>query len=222
MALHTLIVKRIRRQIIEASYKTKACHLGSALSCVDILVDLFFNRMKKDDLFIFSKASGAAALYAVLAEKGYFPKNKVVYYLKKYPLASKKVPGVLIDSGSLSHGLPQAIGMALVLKKDKKKGRVFCLMSDAECQEGTFWESLLFIKQHKIKNLEIYIDWNKFQACGKIKDILDIPWDFVKSYGIKVIDTIKGKGISFCEGNNEWHYKNLTPELYKKAMEELK
>ncbi len=208
--------RNLRRTIIESSYKAHACHIGSALSCVDIIWGIF-RQMAKEDLFIFSKASGVCALYVVLAEKGYFPKSKVAYYLKKYPLPSRKVPGVLIDGGSLSHGLPQAVGLALA---DRKR-MIWCLISDAECQEGSFWESLLFIKQHKLKNLKIYCDWNKFEACGKIKDILDIPWDFIKSYGVKVIDTIKGSGVSFCEGNNDWHYKNLSLDERDKALKEL-
>jgi transketolase len=211
------INNKARRIIIESSYKANACHIGSALSCVDILIDLYFKRMGKKDIFVFSKASGAAALYAVLSLKGYFPESKVAYYLKKFPLASRKVPGVLIDSGSLGHGLPQAVGMALA---DKKRN-VWILMSDGELQEGTTWESLLFKKQHKLDNLKIIVDNNGWQACGKIKDILDIPWGFLKSMGVERIKTIKGRGISFMEGKNEWHYWNLNEDTYQRAIREL-
>ena len=208
--------RKLRREIIEASYKANACHIGSALSCVDIIWNIY-NKMGKDDLFVFSKASGVAALYVVLAEKGYFPKSKVAYYLKKYPLASRKVPGVMVDSGSLGHGLPMACGMALADKKRK----VYCLMSDGEMDCGTTWESLLFKKQHKLNNLKIYVDANEFQACGKTKDILDIPWDFIKSMGVKVVKTIKGKGVSFMENDNSWHYFNLDENTYKEAIRQL-
>jgi transketolase len=210
------IQKKLRRAIIESSFLAKACHIGSALSCVDIIWDIY-NKMGKNDLFVFSKASGACALYVVLAEKGYFLKNKVAYYLKKFPLASHKVPGVICDSGSLGHGLPQAIGLALADRKRK----VWCLMSDAECQEGSTYESLLFKKQHKLDNLIIYVDWNSWQACGRIKDILDLPYKFLKSMGIKMIKTIKGQGVSFMRDNNLWHYKNLDENTYKKAICEL-
>ncbi len=208
--------KRLRKEILTASYEVRACHIGSALSCVDIIWDIY-NRMRPKDIFIFSKASGVAALYVVLAEKGYFPKCKVAYYLKKYPLPSKKVPGVWIDGGSLGHGLPMAVGMALA---DRTRN-IYVLMSDGEMQEGTTWESLLFKRQHKLDNLKIYVDSNKFQACGKVKDILGIPWDFVKSFGVKVIDTVKGSGVDFMEGNNEWHYFNLNEDTYKKAICQL-
>ena len=211
---------KIRRIIIESSYKAGACHIGSALSCVDILVDIF-EKMKKGDKFIFSKASGVSALYAVLALKGYFPENKVAYYLKKYPLPDKRVAGVLISGGSLGHGLPIACGLALVEKND-----VYVLMSDAECNEGTTYESALFAKQHKLNNLYVFVDNNKFQACGKTEDILELTtaFDFLQKTlsHCSIVDTIKGKGVSFCEGNNDWHYRNLSKSERDKALKELK
>jgi len=211
------ICKKVRISIIENSYKAKACHIGSALSCVEILVDIYFNKLKKNDIFIFSKASGVAALYSVLAEKRIIPHNKIAFYLKNYPLPNRKVPGVLIDGGSLGHGLAIAVGIALT----NKKRDIYCLMSDGEFQEGTAWESLLFKKQHKLDNLKIYCDWNKFQACGKIKDILDIPWDFIKSMGVKVVDTIKGAGVDFLENKVESHYVNLNEDTYQDAIRQL-
>jgi len=207
---------RLRREILTASYKAKACHIGSALSCIDIIMDIF-SKMKPSDYFIFSKASGAAALYVALSEIGVIPKKKVVDYLKKYPLASKKVPGVLVDSGSLGHGLPIACGLAL---SDKNRN-VYVLMSDGELQEGTTWESLLFKKQHKLDNLIIYVDCNGFQACGKIKDILDLPYRFLIQNGFHCIATKKGWGVDFMEDNNNWHYKNLDEDSYSRAILQL-
>ena len=87
---------KIRKSILENSYKAGACHLGSALSCVEILTNLYYKILKKKDIFIFAKASGVAALYAILADKGHFPESKVVYYLNKYPLASKEVISKLL------------------------------------------------------------------------------------------------------------------------------
>ena len=91
-------------------------------------------------------------------------------------------------------------------------------MSDAELQCGTTWECLLFIKQHKLKNLKIYVDNNGLQACGAIKDILNLPYNFLKKNRFKIIKTIKGKGIDFMEKKFEWHYFNLNPVLYEKAI----
>ena len=110
--------QEIRRLILENSYLAGACHIGGALSCVNILIDLFYIQKIKPEQFIWSKASGVSAFYSVLADKGYFPKSKIAYYLKKYPLSNRQVPGVMIDGGSCGHGLPTAVGMAL---SDKKK-----------------------------------------------------------------------------------------------------
>ena len=210
------LARKIRRHIIEASYKAGACHIGSAMSCVEILISID-RQMKRGDKFIFSKASGAAAYYALLVEKGIIPEDKLVYYLKNYPLPSKKVPGVIFGGGSLGHGLPAATGLALA-DRDKK---VYCLISDAELQEGTTWESLLFKRHHELDNLIIYCDWNDQQACGRVNEVLDVPVWFLGQMGVKMIRTIKGKGISFCEDDNNWHYQNLTSTLLEKALKEL-
>jgi len=187
----------IRQKILEVSYLSGACHIGSALSCVDILEDLF----KKNGIVIFSKASGLAALYCLKYEK-----KEAVKLLKKYP----------VGIGSLGHGLPIAVGMALA-----GKTHIYCLMSDAELQEGTTWECLLFKKQHKLDNLHIYVDNNGFQATGRIKDILNLPYGFLKKNGFNIIKTKKGQGVSFMEGNNDWHYRNLSEDELRRAVAEL-
>jgi transketolase len=206
----------MRKSIIENSYKAGACHIGSALSCVEILVDIYFNKLKENDVFIFSKASGVSAFYSVLAQKGIIPQNKVAFYLKKYPLPNKNVPGCLFSVGSLGHGLPFAVGMAL-----KSKGNIYILLGEAEVQEGTFWECLLFKRQHKLKNLKIIIDNNGLQALGKVKDILELPYSFLKQNGVMVVKTIKGKGISFLENKVLSHYLNLDKNGFEKAILQL-
>jgi len=176
-----------------------------------------WNKLNKEDYFIFSKASGVIAYYALLANLGVIPKDKLAYYLKNYPLPSKEVPGVLVSGGSLGHGLPIAAGLALADRTRK----VYVLMSDAELDEGTTWESILFKNHHKLDNLIIYVDNNGYQACGKTEDILKIPRKFLEEMGVIFIDTIKGKGISFMENDNNWHYKNLDKDTYATAMREL-
>ena len=195
----------MREIILKSSFLAGACHISSSLSAVKPL-RLICSKMKKNDRFIFSKASGACAYYILLAENGHFSKQDVSFYLKKYPLSDKNVPGVLHSVGSLGHGLPVALGLALA---DRTRD-VYVLMSDSELQCGTTWECLLFKKQHKLKNLKIYVDWNGLQACGKIKDILDLPWGFLKKNGVKLIKTIKGDGVSFMENRIEWHYFNIS------------
>lgn len=237
--------KRIRQNILKASFKAKACHIGSALSCVEILAILYLRILKKKDVFLFSKASGACALYAVLAEKGIIDRKKVVYYLKKYPLADGEVPGVIWSAGSLGHGLPVAVGMTLADKKRK----VYCLVSDGEMQEGTTWESALFANHHNLANLAVIIDRNHFQACGQTEKILKLEplkkkwkafgWDVKEINGHSfseienalkmkhkkplaiIADTIKGKGVSFCENEYSWQYRNLDEKLLKQALKEL-
>jgi transketolase len=238
-------VKKIRRDILKASFETKACHIGSALSCVEIIAALYDRILKKKDIFLFSKASGVAALYAVLAEKGIIGKEKIAQYLKEYPLPGKEVPGVIWSGGSLGHGLPVAVGLALADRKRK----VYCLVSDGELQEGTTWESALFANHHKLANLTVVVDRNQFQACGATEDILKLEplakkfqafgWDTKEIDGhnlfkieralkikhqkplIIIAKTTKGKGVSFCECDYTWHYRNLDEELLKLGLREL-
>ncbi len=237
--------RKIRQNILKASFEAGACHIGSALSCVEILVALYFKILRKNDVFLFSKASGVCALYAVLAEKGIVDNKKIAYYLKKYPLAGKEVPGVIWSAGSLGHGLPVAVGMALA---DKKR-RVYCLVSDGELQEGTTWESALFANHHNLNNLAVIVDRNYFQACGKTEEILKLEplaqkwqsfgWQVREVNGhsfseienalkikhkkplIIIAKTVKGKGISFCENEYSWQYRNLDGGLLEHALKEL-
>ena len=213
----TKLIKEARRLILTSSYKAHACHIGSALSCIEIIIDLYFNRMKSKDIFIFSKASGVAALYSTLVLKGIINENTLASYLKDYPLASKEVPGVFCTTGSLGHGLPIAVGVALA---DRTRD-IYCLLGDGDIDEGTTWESILFASHHKLSNLKIIVDRNGYQACGKVEDILDTysALSFLGSiFPIEIVDTVKGKGIDFMENNNDWHYKNLDKELLEAAL----
>lgn len=214
--------KEIRRKILQASFEAGACHIGSALSCVEIISHLYENILKDDDVFLFGKASGVATLYVILAEKGYFPKEKVAEYLKNYPLPSREVPGIIHSFGSLGHALPVACGVAL----GNKNRRVFVLLSDGELDEGSNYEASLFARQYNLTNLFVIIDNNKYQACGATRDILDLDtaFDFYEKTlpNCAIVNTIKGEGVDFVEGDYSWHYKNLTPELLERALEQLK
>lgn len=182
------ISKEIRKKIIKMKYESQEGHLGSALSCVDILNVLYFKVLKIDpkkpsdenrDRFILSKGHAASALYVVLAERGFFPEKLLDEYCKdgsKLAGHSTKgsVPGVEASTGALGHGLPMAAGMALAGKKDKKQYRVFVLISDGECDEGTTWESALFASHQKLDNLTVIIDYNKWQAFGRTNEVLNL------------------------------------------------
>lgn len=213
----------IKRQILQSSFDAGACHIGSALSCVRIMVELFYKTLGPDDIFLFSKASGVATYYAILADKGYFPKEKIAEYLHNYPLPSKEVPGVIHSCGSLGHGLPVAAGIAYA-NRDKK---VYVLISDGEAQEGTTYETALFARQHQLKNLHVICDYNQIQACGFTYDILDLTtafdflWATFPIGNFQMIKTTKGDGVSFMENRPEWHYKNLDEHLLNIALMEI-
>ena len=211
------ICKKIRLAILKTSFETQACHIGSALSCVEILVTLYWKILKKNDVFIFGKASGASALYCVLAERGIIKKSKVNEYLKKYPLASTEVKGVVHSVGSIGHAFPVAVGMAF----GDRKRNVYVLLGDADVQEGTFYESLLFAKQHKLFNLHIIVDRNRLQACDYTENILGITDSLLALsliFPFISVNTIKGKGVDFMENDFTWHYKNLDKETYETAI----
>lgn len=220
----------LRKKILEVSYKAHACHIGSALSCLEALQAIL--EVKGEDYFIFSKASGVGAYYALV-----YPVDKAVDMLRKYPLPSKEA-GLIWSGGSLGQGLSVACGLALA---DRKK-KVYVLMSDGELQEGQVWEAAMFASHHKLKNLIVVIDYNGLQALGRTKDICDLGdiskkfmafgWfaSEVDGHNLKelkltlksrhvphviVAKTVKGKGVPFMEGKYEWHYKNLDEAEYK-------
>lgn len=182
------LAKVIRKDIIQMSLRARSAHIGGALSCVEILVALYFKIMKvfpedlgnrERDRLIFSKAHDGKALYAVLAKRGFFDKK----ILDTYELDGGKlpghttrhcVPGVEVSAGALGHGLSMAAGMAYVGKQDNKKFRVFAILSDGECDEGSTWEAILFAGYHKLDNLMAIVDYNKLQGFGYTKDIIDL------------------------------------------------
>lgn len=168
--------------------RAKSSHVGSSLSMAELLAVLYAKvlRVKPDDpdwserdRFILSKGHGCAALYAVLAESGFFPLEWLeTFYLNGSRLAGhathSQVPGVEISTGSLGHGLSIATGMALAAQRDKKTYRVFCLLSDGECDEGSTWEPILFAAHHKLDNLVAMVDYNKIQSLGTVREVLDL------------------------------------------------
>lgn len=198
--------KRVRKEIILMSLRAKSAHTGGALSCVEIMVALYFNILKvfpkhaqspKRDRLIFSKAHDAKVLYAVLCERGFFDKSILHGYemdggLLPGHATRHCVPGVEVSAGALGHGLSMAAGVAFAGKLDKKQFRVFAVLSDGECDEGSTWEAALFAAHHKLDNLICIIDYNKLQGFGFTKDVLDLePFsDKWKSFGwdVKEVD----------------------------------
>lgn len=179
------IASSVRKNIVKMHLKAGASHIGSSLSCVDILVALYFGAMRGDskklsgDKFILSKGHAVSALYAILAQKGYFSQERLFQYCldgaKLLGHATRDLDlGIEVSSGSLGHGLSIGAGIALAGKKDGLKKRVFVLLGDGECNEGSVWEAVMFASQHKLDNLIVIVDRNNFQAFGMTKDIVDL------------------------------------------------
>lgn len=225
-------IKNIRRKILKDSFKAGACHIGSALSCVEIILALDNITKEKGGVYLFSKASGAETVYAI--------QGKNWQHLRENPL--------LYPGGSLGHGLPLACGMAMAGEK------VYVVVSDAELQEGTTWESLLFASNRQLSNLTIIVDYNEIQACGKCNDICSLEplYDKFKAFGCEVREvrggnnyesimnaltaeptywhkpkvlvchTTKGRGVDFMENVVEWQYLNLSEKQLTEALNQIK
>ena len=260
------IAKQLRFKMIETSHRAAAPHLGSCLSCVDILVALYWNILKinpKDsnaidrDRFILSKGHAAPALFQVLAARDFFDPVTLENFaedgslLGEHPLAYG-VPGVEAATGSLGHGLPIGAGLALGAKKMGINNHIYVLMSDGECNEGSVWEAALFAAAQKLNRLIVIIDFNKWQATGRSEEVMALNpfvdkwvafgWEAYEIDGhditalTKVLTqdrnqhdkplaiiahTVKGKGVSFMEDDNNWHYRIPTQAEVMMAKEEL-
>ncbi|HEX4954543.1 MAG TPA: transketolase [Thermoanaerobaculia bacterium] len=260
------IARRLRHHVVHMAADSPGAHLGGSMSCVEILTVLYFDGVLRvdparpkaagRDYLIFSKGHSSAALYGALAERGFFPVDELAVYkragsrLAGHP--SKAVPGVELATGSLGHGLPVGNGLALAGKHDRADYRVFVLMGDGECQEGSVWEAAMAAAHYRLDNVVAIVDRNGVQEDGPTEEVMALePLDEkFRAFGwaVKVVDghdvdslrealrrlpftpgkpsmliaeTIKGKGVSFAEGNHEWHYGKLSPELKAKALGEL-
>jgi transketolase len=251
-----------RREILSMTSRAKASHVGSALSVVDILSVLYLdvaditpqNLTSQDrDIVILSKGHAAAALYAVLGLLGFFPTALLNSYCENNAIlgghvTSKGVPGVELSTGSLGHGLPYGAGIALAKKRAKVGGRVFVIMSDGECDEGTTWESAMIANHFNLDNLTVIIDRNRIQSLTFTESTLKLEpfgekWSAF-GWEVKSVDghdfdslrdslstkvgplciiaqTIKGKGVSFMENEILWHYKSPNSDELQIALNEV-
>jgi transketolase len=253
------LARSIRVHSLEMTHKAKSSHIGSCLSIADILAVLYEEVMtirpelpnwESRDRFILSKGHACAALYAVLAECGFFPKEQLDSFYQNGSLllghTNHYVPGVEVSTGSLGHALSIGCGMALATKQ-----KVYVLLGDGDCDEGSTWEAAMFASQHKLANLIAIVDYNKMQALGNIASILDLnpltkKWqafgwttreidghnpeqieEAIQRISIYeqpicvIAHTTKGKGVSFMENKIEWHYKFPNKEELERALLEL-
>ncbi len=255
----------VRKDVLEMIHRSHASHIGSAYSVADILAVLYSNILKYDvhkpkwkdrDRLILSKGHAGSALYAMLAEVGFFDRKMLDTYdldgsLLSGHISHKGVPGIELSTGSLGHGVCVATGMAMALKIDKSNSHVYAITGDGECDEGSFWETILLANQYKLSNFTIIIDRNEMQAMGKVSDVLETEKlsDKIKSFGWNVLNvdghdhaalleafktkfdnekpvcivakTVKGKGVSFFENSLLWHYKDPQGDDYQNAKKEL-
>jgi len=252
----------LRKKIVRMITNAGEGHIPSSFSIVDIISTLYDNHLKFDpdnpdweerDYFILSKGHGCAALYVVLARHGYISKNHLDNYgnfdsiLGGHPDRTK-IPGVEASTGSLGHGLPFSLGVALGQKIQNMPNKVYVLVGDGECHEGTIWESALVAQNLKLSNLCCIVDFN-----GSAAEILPHPdlakqwgsfgWNVIKVDGhdenelnnafnrfkttntskptVFIAHTVKGKGVSFLETHGPWHHKIPNQEEFKAIMEEL-
>ena len=261
------ISNQIRINLIEMTYNTglQGAHIAGALSMVEIMTVLYFNILNFNpknptdetrDRFILSKGHGVMAQYAVFEQMGLITKEELLTYKKNnsflsaHPSMNKNL-GIEFSSGSLGQGLSLGVGTALALKQKKNfSSKVYVLLGDGECNEGSIWESAMSASNFELDNLIVIIDKNSLQYDGKTEDIMKLEpfkakWN---SFGFKTIsvnghdieelkhvfniwhnkkplcivaNTIKGKGISFMENEPKWHNGALSKELHDKALVEL-
>lgn len=182
------LARRVRRHVVNMTSRGGSSHVGSALSIADILAVLYGSVLQVDpsnphwearDRFILSKGHAGAAVYAVLAERGFFPiKTLDTHYQDGSDLSGhishKGVPGVEFSTGSLGHGLPVGAGMAYAAKLRQQHHRVVVLLSDGECDEGSNWEAILFAAHHELDNLVAVVDHNNLQSLGTVDETLQL------------------------------------------------
>lgn len=177
----------IREHCMRMTHRGRSGHLGSMLSAADLLAVLYADVLRVDprrpddpdrDRLVLSKGHAGAAVYAALGERGFFPKTWLDGYYRDggrlMGHISHHVPGVEFSTGSLGHGLPVAVGMALAAKHAGRRHRIFCLLSDGDCNEGSTWEAIMFAAQHGFDNLTAIVDYNRVQALGAMEAVIEM------------------------------------------------
>ena len=272
------LARRVRRRVLETVHHAGAGHVGGPLSVVEILVALYFHELRIDpsqpvwpdrDRLVFSKGHAAPALYAVLAERGYFPPQELETFdrldsrLQAHPDMTA-LPGLDMSTGSLGQGLSVGVGMALAARLAGATWRTHVVIGDGESQEGQVWEAAFVAARYGLDSLVAVLDWNHLQQYGwhvpgrpraeRVDPALDAAvdpaarwratgWHVVEVDGhdvrelvgglaesratrgrptILVARTVKGRGVSFMEGNYLWHSKTVTDEDLRLALEELR
>ena len=247
-------ILQTRLRLLQMHFESGVGHIGGNLSCLDLMMTLFHQVLNPEDEFILSKGHAAGALYATLWSMGKLTEDDLKRFHKDggkmsgHP-APNHLPEIPFATGSLGHGLSLACGIALGKKLQNLQGRVFCLLSDGEWQEGSNWEALVFLIRHELP-VTLIVDTNGLQGFGTTEEVANqgrLTEKFL-SFGLQTVEidghdteisfreakasqslpraivakTIKGKGVSFMENRLEWHYLPLKEEQYLQAVAELK
>lgn len=259
------LCRKFRVDVLTAIHGAQSGHPGGSLSVCEILTLLYQERMNVSaqrpddpdrDRLVLSKGHACPMLYRNLIEKGFLPKDsmsslrRIDSLLQGHP--SMHTPGVDMPAGPLGLGLAAAQGMALGLRLNGSKARVYAILGDGELDEGAVWEAVMSAPKFKLANLTAVVDWNHVQLDGTTDEImpmgdvgakwrvfgwnvivcdghdiaaLDAAFDAAEKYmdgpTVIVADTVKGKGVSFMEGQAGWHGKAIDDDSFKKAMAEL-
>jgi transketolase len=261
------IARTLRRHVVRMIAAANSGHPGGSLSAIEIITALYFGRVLRydpkrpdwpeRDRFILSKGHGVPALYAALAEAGFFPTDELMSLrqvnsrMQGHPVQGV-TPGIEASTGSLGQGLSIGVGHALAARLDGKAYRTYVLLGDGECQEGQVWEAAMTAGNYELGSLTAIVDSNRFQLDGAVEDINSLtPLDAkFESFGWRVMqvdghdvgavrvalhqareshdvpvciiaNTIKGKGVSFMENNNEFHGKSPSSEQLQVAISQL-
>ncbi len=254
---------RRRIDIVNLIYRAKTGHIGGSLSSADMLTALYYHVMDVEkikagdpnrDRFILSKGHSVEGFYSILADRGFFPREELETYAQFHTRLAchptSKIPGVEVSTGSLGHGLPVAVGMAIALKRDNSSAHVYVVMGDGEQGEGSVWEAAMAGPTYGLDNLTAVVDRNHLQISGNTENVMRLEplADRYRAFGWNVVcidgndfeeiipalltrvpgrptaiisDTVKGKGVSFMENQAAWHHKVPTEEQYQQALEEL-
>src|SRR5437773_3562221 len=247
------VVRRARLRLLRMHFESGVGHIGGNLSALDILLCLYHHVLAPDDQFVLSKGHAAGALYVTLWSKGVIDDTELQRFHKDGTRLSGHPPAKGVDAipfatGSLGHGLSLAAGLALAKQLRGEPGRVFCLTSDGEWNEGSNWEALIFARHQELHNLTFIVDHNGLQGFGTTHEVADLfPLaDKFRAFRVPTVEieghdtgelqhalsaqqevpnaivaeTRKGYGVSFMEDRMEWHYLPMTAQQYEQALAE--
>lgn len=248
-------IRQAKLRLLKMHYESGVGHIGGNLSSLDLLMYLHHKVLNVNDVFVLSKGHSAGALYVTLWSVGHLTEDDLKMFHKDgtklagHPTPNW-IPEIRFATGSLGHGLSLSAGVALGKKLKTEPGRVFCLLSDGELDEGSNWEGMIFSAHHKLENLTLIIDNNGLQGFGTVREVADLGslTEKFRTFGfhtqeidghnleeiaaafscsdkgpsVIIAHTRKGCGISFMENRMEWHYLPMTEAQYQQGVEEIR